>query len=55
MLARGDRKHDIAAYFGQNPARVVDISKERKFADVAMALEADLPPPGPYIPPRLKN
>lgn len=49
MLQRGDRKHDIAAYFGVNPGRIADISKGRKFLDVAAASEPDLPPPGPYL------
>ena len=26
MLARGDRQHDIASYFGVNPARINEIA-----------------------------
>jgi hypothetical protein len=48
MLARGDRQHDIAAWFGVNGGRIGEIAARRKFADVAAAPLAELPPPGPY-------
>jgi hypothetical protein len=44
MLARGDRQHDIAAHFGENPARVAEIKSGEKFADVKPA-STSLPPP----------
>lgn len=43
MLARGDKQHDIAAYFGENGARIAEIKKGEKFADVRAA--STLPPP----------
>lgn len=48
MIARGDRQHDIAAWFGVNGGRIAEIASSRKFADVRPAASADLPPPGPY-------
>lgn len=48
MLLRGDRQHDIAAWFGVNPGRIADIAKGRRFVDVVTAEQSDLPPPGPY-------
>lgn len=48
MLARGDRQHDVAAWFGVNGGRIAEIASGTKFANVA-AQHADLPPPGPYI------
>lgn len=49
MLARGDRQHDIAAWFGVNGGRVAEISTGAKFAEVKPADLADLPPQGPYL------
>ncbi len=49
MLDRGDRQHDIAAYFGVNGGRIADIAKGRTFANIAPAAQAKLPPPGPYL------
>lgn len=49
MLARGDRQHDIAAYFGVNGGRVGEISKGTRGIGVGIAPSADLPPPGPYM------
>jgi hypothetical protein len=48
MLARGDRQHDIAAWFGVNGGRIAEIATGARFANVA-AQAADLPPPGPYL------
>src|SRR6266852_3715872 len=31
MILRGDRKHDIAAFFGVNPGRIADIESGRRF------------------------
>lgn len=49
MLARGDRQHDIAAWFGVNGGRIGDISTGAKFANVPIADDGKLPPPGPYL------
>jgi hypothetical protein len=48
MLGRGDRQHDIAAWFGVNAGRVAEIANEIKFWWVPPAPVCDLPPPGPY-------
>lgn len=47
MLERGDRQHDIAAWFGVNGGRIAEISKGDKFKNVPVQREG-LPPPGPY-------
>lgn len=49
MLARGDRQHDIAAWFGVNGGRIGDISTGAKFPSVVAAPQEKLPPPGPYL------
>ena len=49
MLARGDRQHDIAAWFGVNGGRIADIATGAKFSWVAVAPGDQLPPPGPYL------
>lgn len=49
MLVRGDRQHDIAAWFGVNGGRIGEIASGRKFRKVAPAAEALLPPAGPYL------
>lgn len=48
MLARGDRQHDIAAWFGVNGGRIAEISTGAKFTEVK-ATNEDLPPVGPYL------
>ena len=48
MLNRGDRQHDIAAWFGVNGGRIAEISKRLKFGEVLMKVDG-LPPPGPYL------
>lgn len=49
MLARGDRQHDVAAWFGVNGGRIAEIATGRTFASVVPApLDGPLPPPGPY-------
>ncbi len=53
MLLRGDRVHDIAAWFGVNGGRIGDISTGREFSWVRPALAEALPPPGPYFPGKL--
>ena len=48
MLARGDRQHDIAAWFGVNGGRVAEIATQKKFQFVEPADRSNLPPKGPY-------
>jgi hypothetical protein len=48
MLARGDRRHDIAAWFGVNGGRIGEIASGQKFRRVEPAASQLLPPPGPY-------
>jgi hypothetical protein len=48
MLQRGDRQHDIAAWFGVNGGRVGEIAAGVRFAHVEPMARADLPPSGPY-------
>jgi len=49
MLARGDRQHDIAAWFGVNGGRVGEIATGFRFGGVVAAPPEALPPPGPYL------
>jgi hypothetical protein len=49
MLVRGDRQHDIAAWFGVNGGRIGDIATGAKFGQVEVAPTQLLPPPGPYL------
>lgn len=49
MLARGDRQHDVAAWFGVNGGRVAEIAAKRRFRHVEAAPTEVLPPPGPYL------
>jgi hypothetical protein len=49
MLARGDRQHDIAAWFGVNGGRVGEIATGARFPGVLPAPDEQLPPPGPYL------
>lgn len=48
MLARGDRQHDIAAWFGVNGGRIAEIALGKRFS-WTQAATGDLPPPGPYM------
>lgn len=48
MLARGDRQHDIAAWFGVNGGRIAEVATGNRFPLVAPSQSEDLPPPGPY-------
>lgn len=48
MLARGDRQHDIAAWFGVNGGRIGEIATGQRFHQVSAAPADALPPPGPY-------
>lgn len=46
MVARGDRDHDIAAWFGVNQGRVAEV-KAGEFGNLTAAPPSDLPPKGP--------
>lgn len=49
MLARGDRQHDIASWFGVNGGRIGEIASGARFKAVDTAPPSKLPPPGPYL------
>jgi hypothetical protein len=49
MLLRGDRQHDIAAYFGENGGRIGEINTGKRGEGVSAAQPNMLPPPGPYL------
>lgn len=51
MLKRGDRQHDIAAWFGVNAGRIAEVATGDRFANIQAAESTDLPPPGPYPKP----
>ncbi len=46
MLARGDSQHHIAAWFGENQARVAEVENGKMFGHVQAAPAQDLPPKG---------
>ena len=48
MLARGDKQHDIASWFGVNGGRIAEIAKGHKFKTVPPCKYDKLPPQGPY-------
>jgi creatinine amidohydrolase/Fe(II)-dependent formamide hydrolase-like protein len=50
MLARGDHNQDIAAWFGENPARVVEVENGTMFGSVQAAPANELPPKGAVGP-----
>jgi hypothetical protein len=50
MLARDDKNHDIAAWFGENPARVAEVKDGTAFGIVPAAPAAELPPKGAVGP-----
>jgi hypothetical protein len=47
MVAREDRDHDIAAWFGVNQGRIAEVKDGSKFGIVAAAPSSALPPKGP--------
>lgn len=49
MLARGDKQHDIAAYFGVNGGRVAEVKTGANGVGIKAAPAHDLPPAGPYM------
>lgn len=46
MIERGDRKHDIAAWFGVNQGRITE-AEDGKFGTPPAAQVTTLPPSGP--------
>ena len=52
MLKRGDRHHDIAAFFGVNQGRIAEIKIGSRLPGVPAADPEDLPPKGPYLTPK---
>jgi len=50
MLARGDHNQDIAAWFGENPARIAEVKDGTAFGVVPAAPPANLPPRGAVGP-----
>lgn len=52
MILRGDRHHDIAAFFGVNQGRIAEIKEGSRFSGVAPADPDELPPRGPYLTPK---
>jgi hypothetical protein len=48
MLARGDRQHDIAAWFGVNGGRIAEIARGCRFGSTPCANSDGLPPAAPY-------
>lgn len=48
MRLRGDRQHDIAAWFGVNSGRVAEVLHGSAFQGVVPAALEKLPPVGPY-------
>lgn len=56
MLLRGDKQHDIAAYFGVNGGRVAEVAAGKgDYPSASVAPSAMLPPPGPYVGLRSKQ
>ncbi|HEX3860611.1 MAG TPA: hypothetical protein VHY35_02865 [Stellaceae bacterium] len=50
MLLRGDRQHDIAAYFGVNGGRIAEVATgDCAYPNAEPMPAEDLPPPGPYL------
>jgi hypothetical protein len=46
MVARGDREHDIACYFGVNQARITEV-KDGSHGSLPLVSPDELPPKGP--------
>ncbi len=52
MLARGDKQHDIAAFFGVNGGRIAEVSTgDCAYPSAPPLPENQLPPKGPYPSP----
>lgn len=52
MIERGDRHHDIAAFFGLNQGRIAEVKDGTRFPEVLPASPDELPPSGPYLTPK---
>jgi hypothetical protein len=52
MIARGDRHHDIAAFFGVNQGRIAEVREGTRFPGVPSAEADELPPEGPVSGPQ---
>ncbi|MBL3609992.1 hypothetical protein [Rhodovulum sulfidophilum] len=52
MIERGDRHHDIAAFFGLNQGRIAEVKDGKRFPKVPPASSDELPPRGPYLTPK---
>jgi hypothetical protein len=52
MINRGDRHHDIAAFFGVNQGRIAEIKDGSRYPGVQSADADELPPKGPYLTPK---
>jgi hypothetical protein len=50
MAARGDRDHDVAAWFGVNQGRIAEVKDGSMFGSIQAANNEDLPPSGPIGP-----
>ncbi|MBX5221423.1 hypothetical protein HJC04_14010 [Rhizobium sp. NLR8a] len=48
MIRRGDRHHDIAAWFGVNQGRIAEVNDGHLHPTARIASADQLPPPGPY-------
>ena len=48
MLMRGDRQHDIAAWFGVNGGRIAEVATGSNFSWISPEQGANLPLKGPY-------
>jgi hypothetical protein len=48
MVRRGDRHHDIAAWFGVNQGRIAEVNDGSLFPSAPVASASRLPPQGPY-------
>ena len=48
MVERGDRHHDVAAWFGVNQGRIAEVLADDLHPGCPAAPANDLPPPGPY-------
>ena len=55
MLGRGDRQHDIAAWFGVIAGRIADIATGKRFRHVVAAPKSKLPRRGHMLRPRMRT
>ena len=55
MARRGDRHHDIAAWFGVNQGRIAEVLNDNKYPNAPVAPAGQLSPPGPYSSPQASH